>query len=231
MGLSLAVGMLADVAECDEDAAGEYESYFAKVNRLLAEHGLPPHREPRDVEPWSADMVGYSGLHYLRRLAAYVDSGVELPPPGDSDASKDQRLEAYFQHVVAGSPSSTLGRLFRKGPSFRREFDHLIVHSDAEGFYLPTDFPNVLIADDETPVPGQMVGSTPRLLAECERLARVLQIPPDIDCGSEELWEASDAQGEGDVLWKRYGVESFTCVVLREACRRSMATGAAIVFC
>jgi hypothetical protein len=67
------------------------------------------------------------------------------------------------------------------------------------------------------------------LLRECERLATVLGIPPDVVPESDELVEAAEAQGEGEG-YLRYGQEVFACVQLREAARRSVETGAAIVF-
>ena len=229
MGLALGVGFLGDLRKNDPEGFDAFVSYFNDVNALLAESGLPPHTEPTEVSSWDAEMYGYSGLHYLRRLAAYVDSGVELPGPGGQDSSKDPRLEAYFNDVT-GERGGVLKSLFRKRPQFKREFDHLIVHSDAEGFYLPINFPHVLFASDEHQIPGGMVGSTPSLLAECDRLARVLGIPSELTKDADELWEAADSQGEGATLWEQYGVESFTCVALREACAVSMKSGAAIVF-
>lgn len=82
-------------------------------------------------------------------------------------------MEAYFQDVI-GQPSGWLERLTQKKQSFRRDFDHLIVYSDCEGFYLPQDFKHVLFATEQTEVPGAIVGSVPRLLSECDRLARIL---------------------------------------------------------
>src|SRR3970040_125744 len=161
MGLALSVGLLSDLKKNDPEGSATFSSYFGEVNKLLTANNLPSHVEPDGVAPWDAEMFGYSGLHYLRRLAAYVDSGLELPPPGNADSSDDERLAAYFGHVTGEQPGM-FKSLLRKVPRFRREFDHLIVHSDAEGFYLPLDFPDVLIANDGLQIPGGMVGSTPR---------------------------------------------------------------------
>lgn len=229
MGLALSVGLLGDLRVNDPEGLDGYVDIFDSLNALLRANDLPAHNEPLDVEVWDAEMFRYSGLHYLRRLAAYVDSGRDLPGPGDSDSSADEVLEAYFNDVTR-KKAGLIGSIFGKRKQFRREFDHLIVHSDAEGFYLPVDFPNVLFASEDMQVPGAMVGSVPRLLGECDRLAGILDIPPDITPDSDELWEAADAQGEGSAPWEQYGVESFSCVALREACRRSLKTGAAIVF-
>jgi hypothetical protein len=74
-----------------------------------------------------------------------------------------------------------------------------------------------------------MIGSSPVLLRECERLAKVLGIPAEVTPESDELIEAAESQGEG-TGYLRYGQEVFACIQLREAARRSVETGAAIVF-
>lgn len=228
MGLTVAVGLIADLRVNDPEGAEHFEAYFSFVGQLLEDEGLPRHIEPLACESWGADMYGYAGLHYLRRVAAYLDAGLPLPPPGDNDSSNDPVLKAYFDDVL-GKERGLISRLLGRQPRFARSFDHLIVHSDAEGIYLPQDFPQVLFANNPK-LPGGMLGSAPRLLKELNRLADVLGIPEDLDCQSEALWEAADSQGEGDAQWERYGIESYSCVVLREACRTCLQSGAAIVF-
>ena len=172
-------------------------------------------------------MFGYSGLHYLRRLAAYMDSTSRLPPPGDDNSSKDAVLQQYYQ-AADGAKPSLMSRFLTRKHKFQRAFDHLILHGDAEGFYLPIDFDAVLFLED---IPGQMVGSSHRLLSECRRIATTLGIPSDLVETSDALWEAADSQCDGPTTWQRYGIESFSCVCLMQACKKSMETGAAIVFC
>ncbi len=230
MGLTLVVGALADLLEEDADGAAYLESQFAAVNQALAAAGLPAHTEPRTLAAdrcWSGDMYGYSGVHYLRRIAAHVASGRSLPRPGDDGASDDPVLDAYFA-VVEGRAPSLFGRMLGR-PSPARAFDHLIVHSDAEGYYLPFEFREIVIPDLALEIDGGMIGSSPVLLRECERLATVLGIPPDVVPESDELVDAAESQGEGEG-YLRYGQEVFACVQLREAARRSVETGAAIVF-
>lgn len=118
--------------------------------------------------------------------------------------------------------------MFGKPRPRRLGFDHLLLHSDSEGYYVPIEFDGVLIAKNDE-LAGGMVGSSQRLLAECLRLRDVLGIPEEIDPEADLLWEAADAQGEG-AGWLRYGVESFTCVRLLHAARRSIEQRAAIVF-
>ncbi|MBB4133014.1 hypothetical protein [Xanthomonas sp. 3075] len=228
MGLEISVGLIADLRESDPESAEEFAQVFSNVGRVLKVHGLPQHVEPLMCESRSWGMFGYAGLHYLRRIAAHLDAGLPLPPPGQGGGASDPLLQAYGEDVLGKKPA-LMQRLFNKPPRFARSFDHLIVHSDAEGFYLPQDFPNVLFAD-EAQVPGGILGSTPRLLAELERLAQVIGVPESLQSDSEDLWEAVDAHGEGEARWQKYGIESYSCVVLREACRKSLESGAAIVF-
>jgi len=229
MGLALEVGILADLKSADPEGYADFTAMFSAVNELLGNSNLPDHLEPTECDVWSGEMVGYSGLHYLRRLAARLDAGESLPEPGARGNSSNRILDAYF-NAYLGKESGFLSRRFRKWWQFDRQFDHLIIHSDAEGFYLPSDFPDVLVGTDNT-VPGGMVGSAPRLLEELERLASVLEIPNELHSQSDELWDAADSQGEGEFPWEQYGIESYSCVVLREGCRECLRIGAALVFC
>jgi len=229
MGLNLEVGMLADLRENDEEGFEYHRVALEQLSSFLVDRGLPAHHEPLDCEVWSGDMIGYSGLHDVRRIAAYLDAGKPLPSPSSKNSAQDPCLEAYYASVVRGSPSM-LARLFGRSPRFRHQFDHLIVHSDAEGYYLPTDFDEVLFPPADLEVPGGMVGSAQRLLAELDRIANALEIPPTLSDSSEELWEAADSPVMTGKVWQRYGRESYGCVVLREGCRRAITSGAALVF-
>lgn len=233
MGLDIVVGYLAELCDAgEEEAVRQWRDIFASVNVALATAGVDPHREPEDLgghAGMSWDMWGYSGLHYLRRIAAYLVAGRALPPPGDKKAADDPvLLEAYHSGPLGPAPKSGLG-MPRVSPP---RFDHLIQHSDCEGIYLPLDFEEVIypvLPDDAVAIPGGELGSVFALQRECERLAAVLQIPPDLPSESDEVGDAADNQGTGSG-WKRYGVESLTCLKLLEACRASLKIGAAIVF-
>jgi hypothetical protein len=229
MGLALEVGILADLRENDEEGYEYFKSQLDALNRYLKQANIPVHTEPEDCEVWSGDMPWYSGLHYLRRLAAHLDSTGRLPSPGDDNSSNDPVLEQYYQ-AADGANASFMSRLLGKRKNFQRSFDHLILHSDAEGFYLPIEFPNVLFPDQSLKIAGGMVGSSFKLLKECEGIAAVLEIPADLDETSDALWEALDSQGEGSLKWERYGIESFSCVSLMRGCMKSIETGAALVF-
>lgn len=226
MGLSIVVGLGAEVREEDDQGTLEYlEQQFEVINELLESFGLPPHREPYELDAGqvvSFDMFGYSGLHYLRRVAAHLALDEELPPPGSEETtSDDPALKDYYQ---------LFDESFAEGKAAGMRFQHLIVHSDAEGYYLPVEFDEVILADPALEVEGDMIGSSHRLLEECLELARALELPPDLDPESEEVWEAAENQGEGEAKWQRYGVESHACLRLIRACQASIATGAAVVF-
>jgi hypothetical protein len=228
--LALEVGILADLKDNDPDGFEYHAGAISRVNTFLASRGLRQHSEPASCEVWSGEMLGYSGLHDLRRLAAHVDSKGGLPEPSTGDSSEDETLAAYFASVEGKRPP-LISRLLRSGPSFRRGFDHLIVHSDAEGYYLPFEVDEVLFPPEASQIPGGMVGSAPKLLAELNRLAELLEIPSDLKEDADELWEAADTPSSGGGRWRRYGRESFGCVTLREGCRKAISAGALLVFC
>jgi hypothetical protein len=228
MGLDLEVGYLADMLENDADGAAHFRDDLARLNQFLVAQGLPAHIEPESCPVFSSDMYGYSGLHYLRRIAAHLDLRGTLPPPGDEHASEDTVLLEYYRK--AERPSGVLDRLLRRSAR-PGKFDHLILHGDAEGYYLPFDIPTVLFPPNRLKIAGGMVGSAVRLRDECRQLAEVLELPLDLDPETEEVWDAVESQGEGTTRWQRYGVESYTCLQLHCACEHSLRHGAAIVFC
>jgi hypothetical protein len=219
MGLNLEVGIIADLLVNDEEGAEHFSDEFAVLSRYLTSIHLQPHVDPTDVEVWSSDMYGYSGLHYLRRFAAHIHYTQKLPAPGDENASKDALLTRYCTDFDHSDPRKAFG-----------SFDHLLIHSDAEGYYIPQDFERVLIPGDSYPVAGGMVGSSQKLRDETRRLAALLDLPLDLDPEDEQVYEAAESQGTGSTTWKRYGRESYSCLRLYHAASHSITTGAAVVF-
>ncbi len=224
MGLALCVGVPSEIRESDAEYVAYFEEQVEAINGVLESFGLPPHREPFDVadeRTFECEMYGYSGLHYLRRLAAHLALGKELPPPGDDGAASDPVLSDYYRIFDAS---------FARGQATGIPFQHLIVHGDAEGYYLPVEFEDVIIPDASLEIAGGMLGSSHALLRECRELAQALELPEELSVEDERLWLAADTQGEGETKWERYGVESFTCLQLIRACEASVETGAAVVF-
>jgi len=224
LGLALCVGVPSEIRESDPEYVAYFEEQVEVINGVLESFGLPPHQEPFDVEDertFECEMIGFSGLHYLRRVAAHLALGKELPPPGDDGAGSDPVLNDYYRIFDAS---------FARGQATGMPFQHLIVHGDAEGYYLPVEFEDVIIPDPSLEIAGGMFGSSQALLGECRELARALEIPEDLSVDDEALLDAADTQGEGEAQWERYGIESYTCVALIRACEASVETGAAVVF-
>ncbi|WP_157522439.1 hypothetical protein [Mitsuaria sp. 7] len=191
---------------------------YDTLSNALVAAGLAPHDEPRGLGPdgaFSCAMSGYSGLHHLRRLAAYIGEGIPVPSAGIDDPAADPVLEGYYDLLAP-------------------EFEHLLMHSDATGFYVPVKLDEVVFVEeeiDEENVLGGMIGSSVNLLEECLRLAQWLELPTDLDHESDEVWDAmGDPPAEGP-KWKVFGKESFHCIRLIRACQASIRTGAAVVFC
>lgn len=228
MGLAVCVGMLAELLEDDPESAEGFEEELAEVNRVLAAAGLPPHTEPRGPleldSRASIDGFPYSFIHYLRRAYAHrvlSPDWVATPLADDVDPTADPKIQA----LLDGCES------------------HLLCHSDAEGFYVPVDFDEVLFdgdggdeeelegdADIEEPagLPGGMLGSSQRLLEELVFVAPALGIRLDDGRLSDEEAERIDALiDEDDGLYREY----VSWLLLYESARLSIEHRTAIVFC
>ncbi len=97
---------------------------------------------------------------------------------------------------------------------------------------MPQDFDNVVLdqAQPQREGLGGMVGSTARLLEECQELAGLIDLPADMDPEADALWEAAESPGSAGPFWRRYGVEAFCLARLIRACELSLRSQAAVVF-
>jgi hypothetical protein len=194
---------------------------FRAVTDALSRAGYSGYQEPEDIDfnqTWSARIGGYSSLHYLRRVAAHIWAGQDPPEPIDRP-TEDPLLHELYSIGPAGSPS-------RKFPG--NTFAHLVHHSDAEGYYVPIDFPSPLVSSN---VIGKAIGSSVRLLRECEQLAETIALPMDLDPESEEFERQLVSPSPNAPLWRRRPVESYVCLQLIAGCKASIRTGAALVLC
>jgi hypothetical protein len=206
MGLTASIGFLESVRD---DPAGQawFRRSLAGVNEVLRTEGLPEHVEPTELPPHTyrseLDSIGWDWLHCLRRLHALVLHGVEPTPapenyPGrEPDPVIDEELSVHMR-------------------------SHLIVHSYAEGWYVPIDFRDMLYGD----VPGRILGSSPRLLAELTSLAEPLDIPLASGGLDDAAAQRLNAVTDADPWWR----EKYAWLHLFEAARLSVDLGTAIVF-
>lgn len=206
MGLAINTHFLADMLENDAEGAEWIRENLEIVNALLAENGLHAHEEPTTVTTKPRRHCGsfpYSFLHYLRRAFAYVREGQPLTP-ADDNPSADPAIEE----------ASTL-------------FDtHLLCHSDAEGYYVPIDFSDVIFDLEERGLPGGSLGSTQRLMAELVETAPAIGIDVKDGQVSDQVVAALNADGEDRPYWR----ERLVWLALFEAARVSLADKTMIVF-
>ena len=221
MGLAIEVGMLADMKTADNEGYAYYKEQFNLLNSLLNDNKLTPHDEPDDIPIFSCNMYGYSGLHYLRRIAAHLLVNGAIPEPCNGQPNHDPVVIECYDEIATMQDA--------RSDDWMR-FDHLLCHSDAEGYYVPQDFPEVLFDFNETGIAGAQVGSTNRLLAECNTLANEMGMPTALNPEDELFFRISENQGQGSG-WQRYGIESYACIRLISAAEHSIKHCAAIVFC
>ncbi len=210
MGLAISVGILADVMENDPEDADWVREEIEQINLVLSERDLPPHAEPESLPSFSTrdamDSFPYSFLHYLRRFYAHVKA--------DSSWQPTPILEG--QDPIDDDP-------------FYKEFEidcdsHLLCHSDAEGYYVPIDFDEVIV--DER-VSGEMLGSSVRLMDELVKVAPYLNIPLSngyLTDGNAEV--LAQEEEDSSPFW----IERLVWFALYENARLSIEHKAAIHF-
>jgi hypothetical protein len=145
---------------------------------VLRANGLPGHvEEPGELPPheYRCELVGTlagSWLHCLRRLHALIlqngsDPGWWPDPAPEDCPGRDPLLDRAIDRELTVYIRS-----------------HLIVHADAEGWYVPIDFEDMLYDDGAAGLPGGILGSSPRLLAELRSIAPWLGISSTPRVGS-----------------------------------------------
>jgi len=162
MGLGITVGQLAwSIANGLSEEIELARQDIAKINRVLAAHGLPLHVEPETLpaikdrsDVWAG--FPYSWLHYLRRAVAFA-----------------RQAPKKFRPVAKGEDPAA-DPLVDRELSVRMD-SHLICHSDGDGFYVPIDFPEPLYDDRKKGSIG-MLGSSQRAMSELLQVAPLLKI-------------------------------------------------------
>jgi hypothetical protein len=229
MGLDLLVGVRALISD-PEDAA-EFEADIAPVNEALALAGLPTHSEPAAAQDdvFSCQMFGYRGLHDLRRLAVHLAVGDEPEPiKRHGQSAEDSLLRSVYENWPIDPRDdgiSFLNETLEPGP-----FDHLLYHSDADGFYVPIDFPRVIVRAMGESAEDLVIGSSVALARECRRIAAWLGIPDGLGFDDEQFWRAADDPPTIGPRWKQFGIESFGCRRLLDAADHSVERGMLLLF-
>lgn len=206
MGLAISTEYLADLIANDAEGAAWFGKQLGVVNTVLAVEGLPAHTEPKAAgaakKRRHVSSFPYSFLHYLRRAFAKAKNGRALTEVGsDEDPSGDPDVDSLMY-----------------------DFDcHLLSHSDAEGYYVPIPFTNVLSDDG---LPGGFLGSSVKLLDELRLVAPSL----GITLAGGELPDAEAARlatvQDGDPFFR----EKIVWLALFENARVSIANRTLLVF-
>lgn len=212
MGLSITVGLLTDL-EDDPESLEHFKNVFSEMNDVLEEEGQPRHEEPASL-PELDDRAairgfGYSSLHHLRRVFAYVEDDEDWkaePVKDGEDPSEDPLVEEESEMLSS----------------------HLLCHSDCEGFYLPIDFDELIMdAEDDDRIEGGLLGSSYRLKEELIQIAPSMGISLDgenlSDAEAKRINEVAES-GEG------LSTEYMVWIALFEAARLSIEHKTAIHF-
>jgi hypothetical protein len=212
MGLAISIGFLSDMRQNDAEGFAHFTGAFERLSKYLEKSGLKGYVEPVELEVKLAPHTSsfpYSFIHYLRRAFAHARTGVEQVPP--CPKGKDPANDPLIDDELTLHMDS-----------------HLVCHSDAEGFYVPVDFEDVLYPDEEDGIAGGMVGSSYALLRELRQVAPVIGIPLENGAPKPEVLAAlAKERDESTPLWR----ERLVWLTLWVKATASVQYKTAIVFC
>ena len=211
MGLSISVGLLADLKRNDTEGYEEYREAFGKLSAALAKAGVDWQ------EPETGDGAVYSGgfpygyLTRLRRIYVLAQEGDRITPaPAHGTAEERRDRERIDDEMVMFS-------------------SHLLCHADDAGYYIPVAFDDPLFLPEGAEIAGAgMVGSSQALLAELIGIAPALGIELD-EKGGPTARAGTDL--EATPSDDPFEPERYAWCRLYEACRAGIASGRAVVFC
>jgi hypothetical protein len=219
MSVAISVGFLDEMRRCDEEGFATYRKVFKEIKAMLEKANLPVYDEPEDLQGkgWWSQVLPSNGIAYLQRLAAYLWKSEEMPDPGTQEIDnplQEGEMEFLSEDCYCSPDVPNLKE---------QRFDHLVCHSPRDGYWLPLDFDLVIIE------PEGHFASSVRLKKACEDIAAELELPLDLDLKAKEMREAALNPGKGRTGWKKYGIESYNCLLMYQAATRSVELGAAIV--
>jgi hypothetical protein len=212
------VGILHRQRREDTEDFAQLRAEFDRLARLVVSQGASGYREPEiDGKPWSAQVLPSNGIAYLQRLAIYLWWEEGVPAPGTyemTDPFQDDVVQEWIDDCLDGELDENQAG---------QTFNHLVCPPSDTGIWLPIDTDCVVVDGDA------LHGSSVRLKQQCEYVAEWLRLPLGQRLLAPELMRAVDRPGRGRSRWKRYGIESYNCLLLHKACIRSLKLGAAIV--
>jgi hypothetical protein len=194
MGLAVKVGSLAFALSNDNDseAAAHLRRDLQEINRVLTSNGLPPHHEPEHI-PAILDREGLTWERGLNRgmwlsampyvWLAYLWRAIAFAKQAPNE----------FVSVVEGDNPAEDDRVVDE---LCRNESHIICHSPTEGYFVPVDFPEPL-HDDTEKIPGGVLGSSQRCLAELRQVAPLLGISLEDGQLSDALARTINGEEEG----------------------------------
>ncbi len=216
MGLAINVGYLANLERNDAEGAESFKQDLEKLNAVLLKNKLQPHQEPQLSKPIptrnACMSFPYSTIHYLRRVYAHVyyqreyedAEWIAEPLKDREDPTKDDVLDDVYDYLLG--------------------INHLLNHSDAEGYYVPQDFEEVIL---DNSIPGGMIGSSQQLLNELIEVAPALKIKLNgNNLSDDEAKRINDLAGSSQGLFREYTA----WLALFEAARLSIEHKTLIVF-
>jgi hypothetical protein len=228
MGMYVDVGQLARCkALNDREAVRDVKRALKKLNHALKTSGWPEHQEPEDLkgqEAWGCKIAGLYRLTPLKRLAAHV----RLRLVRDEQEEFEVWPAPWEEDSENGENDPILQEFFADGGEL---FDHLMYHSDSTCYYVPLDFYEPVWPDARLiEAVGGQIGSTKWLLSDCEAVAQMIGLPTDLEPGSKCFADATASAAKLGDGWWNYPSESYACLQLMIACRKSLELGSVIVF-
>lgn len=136
------------------------------------------------------DLGGWDNLLQLQRYAAHVQFTGRPPegPAGDDEipVEEDEYLSRYHEAMESEA----------RGVGVAWGFRHIIMTAN-EVRYIPAEFPEPLLVEEEGSDEVTSVGSSYKLREELDELNRHLLLPGDYgDLGDEEAWKIYDNEGD-----------------------------------
>lgn len=212
MGLAISVGVLACGPDADSEAVASDRKALRQINRLLAANGLPSHEEPESLPSFpyrgGCPSFPYAWTPYLYRAVAFARQAPDqfCPVREGENPYLDKRVNAELYTFVES---------------------HLICHSDTEGYFVPIDFPDILVDNRKGGLVGRILGSSQRALAELVRTAPLLGVRlNDGKLSDEDAWGIAREPDESHPYW----IERKVWLTMFEAFRLSVEHRCIVVY-